>query len=189
MLDKLAESHPKAVEELVPNMLNLGSVVRVLQNLLKEQVPVRDFLTIVESLADWAPLTKDLETLTEYVRQSMARTITNAYMTPDGELPLITLDQNVERVVAESIQQSEYGSFLAIEPGLAQKIMNRLAGQVEQMVQMNYQPLVLCSARIRSQFKKLTDRFIPDMTVLSYDELLRDVNIKSMGTVEISDAD
>jgi len=188
MLDKLAESHPKAVEELVPNLLSLGSVVRVMQNLLKEQVPVRDLLTIVEALADWAPLTKDLETLTEYVRQSMARTITNLYTTPEGDLPLITLDQNIEKVMSESIQPSEYGSFLAIDPGIAQKIMNALAARAEQMVQMNNQPIVLCSARIRSQFKKLTERFISDLVVLSYDELLRDAKIKSVGTVEISDA-
>jgi hypothetical protein len=107
------------VEELVPNLISLGGVVRVTQNLLLEQVPVRDLLTILETLADWAPATKNLDILTEHVRQALARTITSFYQTGDGKLHVLTLDQRVEKKVAESLQADRPGTFLAIDPAYA----------------------------------------------------------------------
>ena len=189
LLDDLKESHPKVVEELVPNLLPLGAVVKVLQNLLKEQVPIRDLLTILETLADWASATKDIDMLTEYVRQSMARTISKQYQTAEGEIPLITLDQSVENIIAGAIQQTEQGGFLTMEPNVAQGIINGLARQLEQFSPLNIQPVVLCSAQIRSHFKKLIDRFIPDLVVLSYNEILNNIKIQSLGTVELTNAD
>ncbi|MBW1700755.1 MAG: flagellar biosynthesis protein FlhA [Deltaproteobacteria bacterium] len=189
LLDNLKDSYPKVIEELVPNLLPLGGVVKVLQNLLREQIPIRDLLTILETLADWSPVTKDMDTLTEYVRQAMARTITSLYRTPEGNIPLITLDQGIEKAISGAIQQTEQGGFFALEPGLAQKIMETLARELGEFSSLNYQPIVLCSAQIRSHFKKLVDRFIPNLVVLSYNEILDNVKIQSLGTVELSDAD
>ncbi len=174
---------------MIPNLLSLGAVGKVLQNLLMEQIPVRDLLTILETLADWAPMIKDIDTLTEYVRQSLARTITKLYQTSDEKIPLITLNQSVENAISGAIQQTEQGSFLAIEPNIVQKIMKILTENLEKFSQLNCQPIVLCSAQIRSHFKKLVDRFIPDLVVLSYNDILKNVKIQSIGTVELSDAD
>ena len=188
LLDNLKDSHPKVVEELVPNLLSLGGVVKVLQNLLREQIPVRDLLTVLETLADWAPVTRDVDMLTEYVRQGLARTITKLYQTPEGNITTITLDHTVEEAITASIQHSEQGSYLAMEPNVAQRIIKTLAHQLEKFSSVNYQPVVICSAQIRSHFKKLIDRFIPNLAVLSYNEILNNINIQSLGTVELSDA-
>jgi len=188
LLDTLKISHPKVVEEIVPNILSLGGVVKVLQNLLREQIPIRDLLTILESLGDWAPVTKDIDTLTEHVRQAMARTITNIYQTSDGELPIITLDQDVENAISASIQKTDHGSFLALDPNEAQNIMNSLSKKIERISAMNQQPIILCSAHIRSHFKKFLDRFIPNLVVLSYNDLVNNVRVQSLGTVRLSDA-
>jgi flagellar biosynthesis protein FlhA len=189
LLDTLKESHPKVVEELVPALLSLGGVLKVLQNLLAEQVPVRDFVTILESLADWAPSIKQIDILTEYVRQALSRTITSQYVGPEESLSVITLDRRVEKKIAESVQPSDQGSYLAMDPLLANRIMNDLAGKLEGFANLNTQPLILCSAQIRPHFKRLVDRFIPNLVVLSYDEVVSTVKIHSIGTLELSDAD
>ena len=188
LLDNLKDSHPKVVEELVPNYLSLGGVVKVLQNLLREQVPIRDLLLILETLADWAPATKDLDLLTEYVRQSLARTITKIHQTADGFLPVVTLDHSVESAVAAAIQPTEQGSHFALDPNTAQKIVNNLAQVLNKSQSLNYQPVIVCSAPIRCYFKKLVDQFVPNISVLSYDEILSNVEIQSLGTLELSDA-
>ena len=189
MLDALKASHPKVVEELVPNLISLGGVVRVTQNLLLEQVPVRDLLTIMETLADWAPTTKKLDILTEHVRQALARTITSFYQAGDGNLHVLTLDQRVEKKIAESLQQTDQGTFLAIDPAYAKSIMDDLSVKMEDYKSLGVQPLLVCSAQIRSHFKKLADRFLPSLSVLSYDEIVSSAKIQIVGTVEASDAD
>ena len=189
LLDNLKNTHPKVVEELVPDLLSLGAVVKVLQNLLKEQVPVRDLLTILETLADRSPGIKDIDMLTEYTRESLARTITRLYQTQEGEIPLITLDPGVEKIISGSIQLTEQGSYLAMEPEVTKKIINTLTRKLENFSPLNLQPVILCSAQIRAHFKKLIDRFIPNLVVLSYNDLLTDVKIKSLGAVGISNAD
>jgi flagellar biosynthesis protein FlhA len=189
LLDDLRNTHPKVVEELVPNLLPLGGVVKVLQNLLIEQIPVRDLLTILETLADWAPMTKDMDTLTEHVRHALARTITKLYQTSDETIPLITLDQDVEKAISGAIQQTDQGSFLALEPNVAKGIMESVAQYIAEFSSLNYRPVILCSAQIRAHFKKLVDRFIPNLVVLSYNEILNTVKIQSLGMVELSDAD
>jgi len=189
LLDALKESYPKVVEELIPNLLPLGGVVKVLQNLLREKIPVRDLLTVLETLADWAPATKDVEVLTEYVRQAMARTITRLYLTNEGNIPALILDQKVEKLLSESIRQTDQGYFLAIEPGIVQKLINSISSKLRSFSALNYQPIILCSAQIRAQFKKLIDRYIPNLVVLSYNEILSNVKIKSMGMVELTNAD
>ena len=189
MLDTLKISHPKVVEELVPNLMSLGGVVRVIQSLLREQVPVRDLLTIMESLADWAPGVKKIDILTEYVRQALARTITNLYQAENGMLHVLTLNQQVERKLSESLQKTDQGVFLAVDPAFAKSIMDDLTVRMEDYHTLGVQPLLVCSAQIRSHFKKLADRFVPGLIVLSYDEIVSSAKIKIVGTVEASDAD
>ena len=189
LLDALKEFHPKAVEELVPNLMSLGGVVKVLQNLLLEQVPIRDLLTIIEAMADWAPSIKQLDVLTEYIRQSLSRTITRQYLTPEGELMVVNLAHSLERRISEAIKRTDQGEYLAIDPQLAQKIMQRLAAKLEKFGNLNLQPIVLCSAHLRMHMKKLVDRFIPNLTVLSYDEIMPNVKIQSIGVVELTDED
>ena len=188
LLDNLKESHPKVVEELVPNLLPLGGVVKVLQNLLREQVPIRDLLAIMETLADWAPVTKDLDLLTEYVRQALARTISKMHLTPEGTLPVLTLDHSVESVIAAAVQPMDQGSLFALDPNVAQKIINNLVQTLEKCSALNSQPVVVCSSQIRGHFKKLVDRFIPNIAVLSYDEILNNIEIHALGALELNDA-
>jgi len=189
LLDNLKETHPKVVEELVPNLLTLGGVVKVMQNLLREHIPIRDLSTILEALADWAPVTKDIDTLTEHTRQALSRTITHQYQSPDGDLHVITLDQNVENIISESIQLTDHGSFISLNPEITQKMIHALAVSIENFSAISQQPVVLCSPNIRYHFKKLKERFVPDLVILSYIEILNNLNIKSLGTVEILDAD
>jgi flagellar biosynthesis protein FlhA len=189
LLDNLKETHPKVVEELVPNLLPLGGVVKVLQNLLKEQIPIRDLLTILETIADWAVGTKDLDLLTEYVRHGMARTITKLHQTPDGFMPVLTLGHSIEAAIAAAVQQTDRGNLFVLDPNIAQKVINNLTQTLEKYSSLNYQPVIVCSAQIRFHFKKLVDQFIPNISVLSYDEILSNVEIQSLGTLELSNAD
>jgi flagellar biosynthesis protein FlhA len=189
LLDSAKETHPKVVEELVPNLLPLGGVVQVLQNLLREQVPIRDLLTILETLADWSPATKDLDILTEHVRHALARTITKMHLTPAGNIAVVTLGHNLEAKIADALQQTDRGSFLSLDPSVVQNLMNNLAASLEKMASLNYQPVVMCSAQIRYHVSRLVNRFLPHVVVLSYDEILSNVEIQSIDMLELSHAD
>ncbi|MCF8082773.1 MAG: flagellar biosynthesis protein FlhA [Deltaproteobacteria bacterium] len=189
MLDNLKVTNPKVIEELVPNLLPLGAVVRVLQNLLRERVPIRDLLTILETLADWAPAIKDPDLLTEYVRQSLRRTISSLYQSPEGDIAVLTLDHTIENSMAEALQQGDRGSLLPLEPNLAQTLITRLGQKMEKFTELNKHPVVLCSPQIRPHFKKLVERFVPDLAVLSYNEIITSAKIQSIGTVTVGDAD
>jgi len=167
----------------------LGGVVKVLQNLLMEQVPIRDFLTIIEAMADWAPSVKQIDLLTEYVRQALSRTITKQYLNSQGELMVVNLGHPLERRISEAIKRSDQGEYLAIDPQLAQRAMQGLAGKLEKFGPLNLQPLVLCSSHLRLHLKKLVDRFIPNLVVLSYDEIMPNIKIQSLGVVELTDED
>ncbi|MGD9122368.1 MAG: flagellar biosynthesis protein FlhA, partial [Desulfobacterales bacterium] len=186
LLDTLKETHPKVVEELVPNLLPLGGVVRVLQNLLREQVPIRDLLAICETLADWAPISKDLDILTEHVRHALARTTTKIHLTPEGKIGAITLGHSLEAAISGALQQTEHGVFLSLDPKIAQQMMNSLAASLEKLSSLDYQPVVVCSSQIRYHLKRLVDRFMPRVTVLSYDEILSNVEIQSLDVLELN---
>nr|MBL0715948.1 FHIPEP family type III secretion protein [Desulfobacterales bacterium] len=186
MLDHLKQSYPKVVEELIPNLLPLGGVVKVLQNLLKEQVSIRDFLAILETLADWAPMTKDLDILTEYVRQALSRSIVKPYIGGNESLAAVTLDQSVETAIAEAIQRTDHGSFLAMDPRMVERIVQALSKHIETFVSLNSQPVVLSSAQVRIHFKRMIDRLVPNLTVLSYDEVMTSAQVQTIGVVEIN---
>ena len=173
----------------MPNLLSLGAMVKVLQNLLREQVPIRDMLAILETLADWAPMTKDTDILTEYVRQAPARTITRMHRLETGDIAVINLGQRLENTLAEGMKKAEHGHYLILSPTDIEKIVRRLAAQVEKFYPLNARPIVLCSAHVRPYFKRLMERYIAELTVLSYDELLPNIKLRSLGTVELTDAD
>ena len=184
LVDNFAKNEPKVVEELIPNVLSLGVVQKSLQNLLRERVSIRDLHTVLETLADMGGLTKDPDLLTEYVRQNLARTITRQYQTPDGTLPLISLNQEWEDQMANAIQTTPQGSsYLALDPEMAQTVIQSIEAQLERFSVLNYQPLLLCSPLIRPHLKKLTERFIPNLVVLSHNEISHDVRIESLGMV------
>ena len=189
LVDRLSQSHPKVVEELIPNLLSLGVIQRVLQNLLRERVSIRDFLTIVETLADYAPLSKDPEILTEYVRQKLARSILRQYENADGVLAIVTLDQQIEDMLREKIQRGDQGTYLALEPNLAQRILRSIHQTLDRLAQVNVQPILLCSPLARRHLKKLLDRFLPQVVVLSHSELTSQAKIQSLGMVSLIHAD
>jgi len=187
LLDTLGEKYPKAVDELVPNLLTLGNVQKVLQNLLKERISIRDLLTIVEALADNAIVTKDVDLLTEAVRQSMSRTITRQYMESEGTLPAIVIDQGLEETIQGALQKSEHGAYLALDPTIAQKILNSIKDNIEKLLIEGHQPVVLCSPVVRPYLKRLTERFLPKLAVMSYAEIEPDTEIRSVGEVGLDE--
>ncbi len=186
LLDNLAKTHPKVIEELVPNLLSLGGVQKVLQNLLRERVSIRDLLTICETLADFAHISKDPNTLTEYVRQKLARSIVSAFIDEEGNLSVLTLATKVEDLIRESIRKSDHGAYLAIEPNLATQILDSIGTSVEKISDEGYQPVVICSPVIRMHLQRFIKQFMPQVMVISHSELTTQAKIRSLGTIEIN---
>jgi flagellar biosynthesis protein FlhA len=186
LLDNVAVTAPKVVDELIPNLLNLGTVLRVIKSLLKEGVSIRDMRTILESLADYAALTKDPDVLTEFVRQGLGRFIVDQYKLEDETLFLVTIDREVEDMIAEAIQPSDQGSYLAIEPAIAQQIISSVRSMSERFGSSGAQPLLLASPSIRRHVRKLIERFVPHMAVLSHNEIPQNVKIQSLGVVSFN---
>lgn len=186
MVETVKENNPAVVEELIPDLLSIGEVQKVLQNLLRERVPVRDLVTILEVLADNARLTKDLDYLTESTRQALFRTISRQYAGEDGSLKVITLHPKLEQKIADSLQQTQNGNFPVLEPEITENIFQQLSKLVEEMTLVGAQPVVLCSARIRMPFKRLTERFLPNLAILSLNELAPNIEVESVGTVMLS---
>jgi len=187
LIDKFKESNPKVIEELIPDVLSLGKVQKVLQNLLKEQISIRDLRTILEQLADYGPTTKDADILTEYVRQALARPITKQFQSTDGSLSVMTLNREVEELIQSSIQKTELSSFLALEPTVAEKLLIKLQEAVETMTpQMETSPVLLASPGIRHHLRKFVERFIPDLAVLSHSEIIPSVQIKTLKVVDLN---
>lgn len=185
LLDKVAEHDPKIVEELVPDLLGLGVVQRVLQGLLKENVSIRDMGTILETLADMAQYTKVPEILVEHVREALARNISRQYQTDEGTIPVMTLDQEIENAMASAIQETAQGSFLGIDPETGQAIIAALENGIEAFAMFNYQPLILCSPMVRPHLKRLTERSLPGLVIMSHNEISQDVRIESLGSVSL----
>ncbi len=186
LLDNVAVTAPKVVDELIPGQLGLGVVLRVVKNLLKEGISIRDLRTVLESLADYAGLTKDPDVLTEFVRQSLGRFIVDQFKMDDETLYLVTLDREVEDLIAEAIQPSDQGSFLAIEPAIAQQIITSIRTMVDRFGIYGAQPVVLASPTIRRHVKKLIERFVPHVAILSHNEIPQNVKIQSLGVVSVN---
>ena len=185
LLDNVAKSYPKLVEELVPGLLSLGSVMRVLQNLLREQVSIRDMRTILEKLADWAPATQDADALTEQVRQGLARSISGRYVQDGNVLPLMTLSRELETQIGEALHRSGDGTYLALPPETAQALIGNL-GENAKKFPGAATPVLLCPVTIRPHVKRLTERYLPNLVVLSHNEIASHLKVRSLGTVTVN---
>ncbi|MGE5371342.1 MAG: flagellar biosynthesis protein FlhA [Solirubrobacterales bacterium] len=183
MVNYVKEQNAATVDELIPDVLSLGELQKILANLLREQVPIRDLVTIMEALADYARITKDSDVLTEYARQALKRHITKIYAGEERRVPVIALDPSLEEYLRDSVQQSEFGSYLAVDPNRAQNLVKKLNIHIDDMVRQGMTPVVICAPVLRIYFKKLLERFIPNLAVLSYNELESDVEIDVVGMV------
>ena len=184
LLDNLQKTNAALVEEVVPNLLTVGEVEKVLANLLHERISIRDMSTILEVLADYAPATKDTDVLTEYVRHAMARQITQQNV-QDGVLPCITLDPAIENKIAGSVQRTEHGSYVSLDPDTMQKLLTALQEQLHKLTDQGYQPIVLTSPTVRPYFRNLVERSIAGLIVLSHAEIEQNVEIQILGVGKI----
>ncbi|SHM11108.1 flagellar biosynthesis protein FlhA [Caldanaerovirga acetigignens] len=184
ILDNLKEQYPSLIEELVPKILTLGEIQKVLSNLLRENIPIRDMVTILEALGDYSNLTKDTELLTEYVRQRLKRLITSRFF-PDKKANVITLDRDLEEYISNSISQTENGTYLSIEPEVVQKILGSLVEKINQAARLGIQPVILTNPIVRRHFRKIIENSLPNVPVLSYGEIDPNIEIRSLGTVKL----
>ena len=185
LIDNLAKTSPKAVEELIPNLLSLGVVQKVLQNLLRERISIRDLLTIVETLADFAPMGKDPDLLTEYVRQRIAKGMLAPYLQEGKMLQVTTLDRTLEEVLSKNIKHTEHGSYLALDPRLVEEIIQAVSKEVEQQVALNTQPVIMTSPSLRRHVRKLIESSLPTVFVVSHAEIVDDINLQASGKVSL----
>ena len=186
LLDNLAKSSPKAVEELVPGLLTVGGVQKVLQNLLREQVSIRDLLSIVETLADYTPVTKDPELLTEYVRQKLSRSLTKPYVEKDQTMKVLSVSAAVERIITDGVTQTEYGAYLALEPSEAERIIGSIKKTLERSAITMDQPVLLCSSTIRRHLRKLCERYQMHAVVISHNEIPSGLRVQAVGEIGLS---
>ncbi len=186
LIDHLSETAPILVEEVTPNPLSVGEIQKVLAKLLKENISIRNLPIIFETLADYGKMSTDTDLLTEYVRQNLARQITQQHL-PEGSqsLKVLTVSGQVEKMIADSIQQTEHGNYLSMDPEDTQGILTSIAKKLEEQALMEQSPIVLCSPAVRMYLRQLTDRYFPNVPVLSYNELEADVEIQSIGVVVI----
>ena len=168
---------------MVPTVLKPGEVQKILQNLLREGVSIRDLGTILETLGDYAPRIKDPEVLTEYVRNALARSISRQHSAKDGRIFVITLDPKLEDLVKGATERTERGTFLALSPSMVSRVGERLAKEVAKLVASGHAPVILCSPQVRAQVKRIADTLQPGIAVLSYNEIVRDVKVESLGMV------
>ena len=185
LIDHLKEQYPILVEEVTPNPLSIGEVQKVLAKLLKENISIRNLPVIFETLADFGKVTSDSDVLAEYVRQALARQITNQYLQSNESLKVVTLSGKVEKNIADGVQQTEHGNYLAIDPIVSQNILESIAKQVEQVSIMEQTPIILCSPAVRMYVRQLTERYFPQIPILSYNELETNVEVQSVGVVNI----
>ncbi len=187
LIDNVKSKSPAVVEELVPTLMSLGDLQKVLQELLKERVSIRDMETILESLADRARGTKDLSALTEHVRGALARQISRQYVGDDKVLNVLTLAPDLEQVIEKAVVTDEKGTSINLEPRQVQRIYRSVSSGVEKMIKENQQPLVLCSAGVRGFFKRIIEKVLPNLVVLSYNEVMPQIEVRSAGTIGIGD--
>ena len=185
LLDNLAKTSPKVVEELVPNLLSVGVVQKVLQNLLRERISIRDLLTIVETLADFAPAGKDPDLLTEYVRQRVAKGMLAPYLQPGKKLQVMTLDRRLEEILTKNIKRTDHGTYLALEPALITELVGAVSKQVEKLITLNTQPVLMTSPTLRRHVRRLIEPSLPNVFVVSHAEIVDDINLQAVGKVSL----
>lgn len=185
LIDNVKDANETLVSELVPKMLSVGEIQKVLQNLLQEGISIRDLITIFETLADYAPTTHDTDILTEYVRQSLKRAISNKYFANKDMTSVITLDPKVEQEIMNSVKQTEQGAYLALDPEYSAKVMESLQEQTSKLEELGHTPIIITSPIVRMYFKHLTMEQFKNLQVLSYNEIDSDVELQSVGMVTV----
>ena len=188
LIEQVAKVAPKVVEDLIPQAITLGGLVRILGNLLRERVPIRDMRTILEAVADYASSVKDTDTLTEYVRQALARAITRQHQGADGVLTVISLDPSLDQQLTGSIQAHSQGSYLSVAPAMAQRVLTAVKQAVERAIARGVQPVLLCSPALRPHLRRMVERDLATVPVLSLNEVEGQVRVQSSESVGLSDA-
>ncbi|MDE6750900.1 MAG: flagellar biosynthesis protein FlhA [Lachnospiraceae bacterium] len=183
LVDNLKETNPSLVEELVPKLLGLGEIQKVLQNLLGEGISIRDLLSIFETLADYAATTRDTDILTEYVRQSLKRAISNKFFPANETTSVVTLDPKVEQEIMGSVKQTEQGAYLTLDPAKTKAIMDSVTVETKKLEDVGKMPIVITSPIVRAYFKKLTEDYFKDLVVVSYNEVESNIELQSVGMV------
>ncbi len=183
LVNNVKETNPSLVEELVPKLLGLGDIQKVLQNLLKEGISIRDLVTIFETLADHAAATRDTDILTEYVRQSLKRAISNKYFPMNETTSVVTLDPNLEQEIMGSVKQTEQGAYLTLDPEKTKSIMASVESEIGKLEKLGKNPIVITSPIVRMYFKRLTEDYYKDLVVVSYNEIDSNVELQSVGMV------
>ncbi|MDD3367739.1 MAG: flagellar biosynthesis protein FlhA [Lachnospiraceae bacterium] len=183
LVNNLKESNPSVVDELVPKMLGLGEVQKVLQNLLKEGISIRDLLTIFETLADYAPTSRDTDILTEYVRQALKRAISNKYFPQNETTSVVTLDPKIEQEIMGAVKQTEQGAYLTLDPARTKAIMGSVTTEIKKLENLGKSPIIVTSPIVRMYFKRLTEDYMKDLIVVSYNEVESNVELQSVGMV------
>jgi flagellar biosynthesis protein FlhA len=183
LIDNIKENNASLVEELVPKLLSVGDIQKVLQNLLREGISIRDLVTILETLADHAATTRDTDILTEYVRQSLKRAISNKYFPMNETTSVVTLDPNLEQEIMGSVKQTEQGAYLTIDPDKTKSIMSSVETELGKLEKLGKNPIVITSPIVRIYFKRLTEDYFKDLVVVSYNEIDSSVELQSVGMV------
>ena len=183
LINNLKENNPTLVEELVPKLMSVGEIQKVLQNLLEEGISIRDLLTIFETLADHAGVTRDTDVLTEYTRQSLKRAISNKFFVASEITSVITLDPTLEQEIMNSVKQTEQGAYINLSPDRVRNIISAVQAEVVKLEEMGKTPIVITSPIVRMYFKRLTNDYIKDLIVVSYNEVESDVELQSVGMV------
>ena len=185
LLNNISKSYPKLVEELIPNLMNLGGILKVLQNLLKENVSIRDLRTILETLADYAPRVQEPDLLTEHVRHALARQISTSLTTENNTISVITLDHEVEEAILDSVRHTGQAGSLTLEFGKVKSMLEAIGKYIKEF-KGGIIPVLLCPASIRIHVKKLTERYFPGLAVISHNEIAPQIKIRSLGTVKLN---
>ena len=183
LVNNLKEANPALVDELVPKLLGLGDIQKVLQNLLKEGISIRDLLTIFETLADYSATTRDTDILTEYVRQGLKRAISNRFFPPNETTSVVTLDPKLEQTIMGAVKQTEQGAYLNLDPDKTKAIMKSVEQETKKLEDMGKAPIVITSPIVRIYFKRLTEDYYRDLIVISYNEIESNVELQSVGMV------
>ena len=183
LVNNLKETNPSLVDELIPKLLGLGEVQKVLQNLLKEGISIRDLLTIFETLADYAPSTRDTDILTEYVRQSLKRAISNKFFPPNETTSVVTLDPKIEQEIMASVKQTENGAYMTLDPERTKANIKSVETEIAKLENLGKNPIIITSPIVRMYFKRLTEDYVKDLIVVSYNEVENNVELQSVGMV------
>ncbi len=185
MVENVKKTNPIVVDDLIPKVISVGYLQKVLANLLREGIPIRDMETILETIGDHTNALKDVDIITEYVRQSLKRTITHRFAEANS-LRVITLDTQIEDMIVSSVKKNDQGSYLAMAPDMIQHIVTVANNEIDKIKDVIPTVIILTSPVVRIYFKKLTDQFIPNLTILSYSEIDSTAQIQAIGNISLN---